>query len=119
MNSSTNIFFHATLISTISYGMGYGYGKLYGIDKQLTSLVFVITSLSWKCFNAMVNSMTGGERENPRTFHTLHLIGGLIVGSLQIIAFRHFQLINGQGTAIFFTLLTMDSGLTFSQLIKN
>lgn len=81
------------------YAAGYAYGMFIREDKTIAARAFALSVATKLTFDALTKLMTGGPKDDAKTFYTTHLVGDALFAALHILAFRHYNLIGHLGTA--------------------
>ena len=86
---------------TIYFGMGYLCSSMVHSDPLLVAQALAISSFANTLLDIFVDQVTGGPESHLKTYYGLIIATNAALGAIQILAFRHFQVIGTTGTVIF------------------
>jgi hypothetical protein len=98
--------------TAISYGVGFVYGAMWGLNKTMAARAFAVSSAASLSFEVLAKVLTGGKKGDAGKYYALKLVGGTGLAALQIAAFRQLNLIGTLGTAFLAfnaTILALDN----------
>jgi len=90
------------------------YGALFKADIKTAIVACAISGVVWHLFVAITQEATGGWEAKPILTGASMVTGTLVIGTIQIAAFRHLGLIGTPGTVWFSTVTALCSVIYLS-----
>lgn len=85
------------------------YGAVFKADIKTAAVAFAISNVVWHLLGVIVEKSTGGWQAKPEATCASVITGILVLGTIQIVAFRHLNLIASRGTVYFSSVYALAS----------
>jgi len=88
---------------------GVVYGALFNADKKTAAVAFAIFNVVWHLHHNITEMAAGGWEAKPIATCASLVTGTLVIGTIQIVAFRHLGLFGTPGTVYLSSVLALVS----------